>query len=82
MFISIPKGNKTMTQFQVIRTDYPMEVHAVGCRDLARKGHDLDWKITGETVADAVVKESAAMNADFDRVYDASELFRIMPCCK
>lgn len=71
-----------MKSFQVIRTDYSMEVHAVGCRDLARKGLDLDWKIQGENVKEAVAIEAAAMNADFDRVYAVDELFRIMPCCK
>ena len=71
-----------MKQFQVIRTDYPMEVHAVGCRDLSRKGCDLDWKISGATAQDAVKAEAQELNSQFESSYADSELFRIMPCCK
>jgi hypothetical protein len=71
-----------MSKFQVIRTDYPMEVHAVGCRDLTRKRHSLDWTIEGDTVELAVASEAKQINNDFESEYSNSELFRVMPCCK
>ena len=70
-----------MPQYQVIRTDYPMEVHAIDCRDLTRKKLDLDWKIEGDTAKAAVSKEAVVLNSEFDNAYDTAELFRIMPCC-
>lgn len=70
-------------RFQVIRTDYPLEVHAIGCRDLyiRHKRQPLDWKIEGDTVDAAVQAEAEAMNDDFARTYPVHELFRIMNCC-
>jgi hypothetical protein len=71
-----------MTMYQVLRTDYPMEVHAIGCSHNNRKVLDLDWKITGDTVEIAVEHEAASLNRDLDSTYKTTELFRIMPCCK
>lgn len=69
-------------KYQVLRTDYPMEVHALGCAHNSRKRLDLDWTIEGGTAKEAVAKEAAQMNREFDSVYSDNELFRIMPCCK
>jgi hypothetical protein len=69
-----------MNSFVVVRTDYPMEVHRAGCRDIPR--HEGDWKISGDNVDDAVRKETAALNSEFDHEYDTSDLFRIMPCAR
>lgn len=74
-----------MKTFIVLRTDYPMEVHAVGCKDLSSRKNrslDQDWKITGETIEQAVTEATADLNADFEAGYPEHEVFRVMPCCK
>ena len=71
-----------MKTFVVIRTDYPMEVHALGCADLTRKRLSTDWKIEGDTVDAAVAAETKHLNSEFDDEYAQSDLFRILPCCR
>ena len=71
-----------MAIFVVIRTDYPLEVHAIGCADLRRKRLSTDWQISGANVDAAVAAETKEMNNDFDREYSQDELFRILPCCR
>lgn len=66
--------------FTVIGTNYPMEVHKQGCRDIPRNAHQ--WNITGDSIADAVERESASLNSGFDSVYKASDLLRPMPCTR
>jgi hypothetical protein len=69
-------------KFQVLRTDYPMEVHAVGCSHNSRKRLPLDWTIEGETVEAAVAAAAAELNSQFDNEYPVDQLFRILPCCQ
>lgn len=75
-----------MRTFTIVRTDYPMEVHAAGCRDIRRNATPEEirepWNITGETVEEAVEREAAELNSQFDNVYPTEELFRILPCAR
>lgn len=73
-----------MRTFVILRTDYPMEIHAAGCADLkGRKArrYDQDWTATGENIAEVVKQQAADLNHDFDHEYPADQLFRVMPCC-
>src|SRR5208282_5727533 len=73
-----------LMQLVVMNGNYPMEVHARGCRDLNMPKYrraPQDWIITGNTVEEAVKKAADELNSQFDDAYDVEDLFRVMPCC-
>jgi hypothetical protein len=69
-------------KFVIVRTDYPMEVHKLDCRDLKGENRIHPWIIEGDTLEAALVSETAIMNEQFESQYKASELFRVMSCAK
>jgi hypothetical protein len=70
--------------YEIINSDYPMAVHVVGCRDLARlpKHTDRGWIVRGTDVDSVIEREAAELSSQFDRVYTKDELFRVYPCCR
>src|SRR5208282_2843248 len=84
MSASLFKLAEGPVQLVVMNGNYPMEVHARGCRDLNMPKYrraPQDWIITGNTVEEAVKKAADELNSQFDDAYDVEDLFRVMPCC-
>ena len=72
-------------KYEVMNLGYPLHVHAEKCKDLngpKYRGRDRGWFIEGVNVQEAVKKEAASLNEQFDSPYTEEELFKVFPCCK
>ena len=76
---------RKFTITRTIRASHSFEVHAAGCRDIARSAGITTYGDEGFTVedvsAEAVVADELAEMAHQDQHYEAID-FRVFPCAK